>query len=291
MFNQALAFIQATFDQDLSPEVLSQGSFNEFSIPLPASNSATARQMRVAVGLMACGKAFVKHIFRRSFLIQSSEMDDILCKLAATNPLQETYLRGVLPKVSPEHHQKNRSLGLSLAVEEISKCVRDWAHDKQAFDTGLRQLCEKACTSWMLVLQVEDRISPSFAFDAPEDWMQLPMVLKAGQKKHQQKGQKRNDPPPGRTVEAAEMGRTIWPTFLAADPRDPAGSDSTALEVVHHGYVLTKAQMQEAADELAKEEMSHRVARKVSRRVEPGQRQRRNSSVFLNGGLGSSDAP
>ena len=290
MFSHALAFFQTAFDQNLSPETLSQSSFNEFSIPLPVSNSAAAKHMRVAVGLMACSKAFVKHIFRRSFLIQSSEMDDILCNLAATDPLQETYLRGVLPKVSPHNQQKNRELGLGLAVEEISKYVRDWAHDRQAFDTGLRHLCEKACASWMLVQQIEDRISPSFDFDAPEDWMQLPISSKASQKKHQTKGQKRNDPPSASAVEAAEVGRAIWPTFLAADPRDPAGSDSTALEVVHHGYVLTKAQMQEAADEVAKVEMSHRVARRASRRVGPDQRQRRNSSVFLNGGSGSSDA-
>ncbi|GAA3332244.1 hypothetical protein GCM10020331_091690 [Ectobacillus funiculus] len=75
-------------------------------VPLPASNSLAAKQMRVVAGLIIFGEALAEHIFRPTHITHGRELDEVLAHLGTQNPLQEMYVRSALLKVLPDRQQK-----------------------------------------------------------------------------------------------------------------------------------------------------------------------------------------
>ena len=92
---------QSAIYHDISDEIIAGSSLKSHAFPLPASNSAAAKQMRVVAGLAACGEALERHLFRDSFLTHDHELDKQLHCLASTDRLHHAYLRAALAKVLP----------------------------------------------------------------------------------------------------------------------------------------------------------------------------------------------
>ncbi|KAL6405718.1 uncharacterized protein AUP68_10855 [Ilyonectria robusta] len=114
-FHIALKHMEAFMCNDLDDACLTDSSVwkktrmrlssQQQQIPLPASNSALAKRMRVVAGLAIFGKALAKHIFRSTYTTLDGELDDVLYELDNQNPLHEMYLRAVLLKVLPERQR------------------------------------------------------------------------------------------------------------------------------------------------------------------------------------------
>lgn len=229
--------------------------------------------MRAVGGLIISARAIDKHLFRRTFLMEGTEMEKVLSLLADKHPLQEAFLRAVLPKVLPEAQESIQRRCTQLAIDEISSAVQHWVSDKEAFDTGVELLCEKAIKCWSLVQDVVDRVTPSFAFAFAEDWHPLSLS------KAKQNGSAKKEASPA--FAPSDVVAVAWPALMASNPEDPASGGVGDQDLFHHGYVVTKAQVQAAVEEISKAESLHRTARRDSRTAEPAPRRRQNS--FLNG--------
>ncbi|KAM3475778.1 hypothetical protein MY8738_007254 [Beauveria namnaoensis] len=290
LFQSAMDLCQSALYHDVSDENMAGSSFQSHALPLPASNSPAAKQMRVVAGLAACGKALDRHLFRDSFLTQSHELDEKLHVLATTDRLHHAYVRAALAKVLPAAQTQGQNRGAELAINEVMTAIGRWARDERALRSGLENICNKALKFWALAWQVEDRIWPEFEYELPEDWQPLPLlcwpaaptVNTSNKKKmpktdNSQNGAPNHEP---RQLLGSEVAKVVWPTIFAAEPQVPDSSDATALVRLHCGYVLTQAQSQDA-----EEEISRRAARRTRRADSVPQNNRRNSGVFLSGGV------
>lgn len=285
---------QSTIYHDISDEIIAGGSFKSHAFPLPASNTAAAKQMRVVAGLAACGRALERHVFRDSFLTHDYELDNQLHHLATTDRLHHAYVRAALAKVLPETQKQVRSSGAEKVVGEVMLAVDKWSPDEQALRSGLKRICDKAMDCWALAQQVEDRIWPDFNLELSEDWQPLPIprtytaatANTSNGKKMTNTGKVQNNTPnhEPQQILLSDVVKVVWPTFFAAEPQNPSSADPMDQDRLHRGYVLTQAQSQQAEAEI-----SHRAARR-SRRIDSApQKKRRDSGVFLSGGvLGSS---
>ncbi|KAH8661027.1 hypothetical protein BGZ61DRAFT_539915 [Ilyonectria robusta] len=145
-------------------------------IPLPASNSTFAKQMRVVAGLVIFGKALAKHIFRSTYITLGGELDDVLSDLDTQNSLHEMYLRAVVLKVLPETQRKNQGIAVKSVVADVSDALSVLVPPSQQgeFDSRLKQVSDEICHDWLQVQQLQERVRPSFSFDFPAEWQPLP---------------------------------------------------------------------------------------------------------------------
>ncbi|OAQ71919.1 hypothetical protein VFPPC_12037 [Pochonia chlamydosporia 170] len=294
MFDAALDFFQRKLGHDLDADVLARSNSQTFAlnappIPLPASNTEDAKRMRVVAGLMVYGKALVNNVFRPTYNTQSHQLDEVLHLTAAQNPSQETFIRAVLLKAAPEKQQQNRESCVELAVQEVLVVVDPWIQNKLEFRSELKHICDRASTAWAQVQLLESRVRPDFHFQHPEEWKALPfpilrsnptIVSKVGNSKQtppQKKVQGRQPDlstasPKLSALNSSDVARVVWPSFLATDPQAfDDETDSTPLELVYYGYVLTQAQIKGAEDETSQ----------ASQRVSLRPRKRRDSGVFV----------
>ncbi|GKT55651.1 hypothetical protein ColTof4_14094 [Colletotrichum tofieldiae] len=74
------------------------------------------------------------------------------------------------------------------------------------------------------------------------------------------------------------MVKVVWPAFLATSLEQPVDEEEGALDLGHHGIVLTRADVQGAANE----ETPRRAMRKATRDSDAAaQRRRRDPAVFF----------
>lgn len=282
---------QSAIYHDISDEVISGGVFKPQAFPLPASNSAAAKQMRVVAGLAACGRALERHLFRDSFLTHGHELDKQLHNLATTDGLHHAYVRAALAKVLPETQKQIQSSATEKVISEVMLVVDKWSPDEQALRSGLKRICDKAMDCWALAQTVEDRIWPDFRFELPEDWQPLPvpptratpMANAPNGKKTPNTGKAQQNNTPNREPQqilASDVVQVVWPTFFAAEAQNPSSADTMDQERLHCGYILTQAQSQQA-----EEELSQRAARRTRRIESAPQKKRRDSGVFLSGSV------
>ena len=296
-FRKALDFFQSTLYCDVDEDLFAASCLHDRSLPLPASNTHIAKQMRVVAGLMVCGKALDDHVFRGTYVTGSKDdgLDRALQRLASQTPRQEAYLRAVLLKVLPEDQQRSRERRIEQAVQQVSAAVGKWSRDAVSFESGLQSICLEASNSWQLVLEVEDRIMPEFTVEVGSDWQQLPTIqapassgaASTGQAKAQARPQKQQAGPAPRPAQGAltrnKVANVVWPAFLAAASHAAEDApDDPPVVPVHRGYVLTKAQVQDEEEEISRKESTHRLARQGTRRTQlSDQKKRRNSAGFL----------
>ncbi|PQK16793.1 hypothetical protein BB8028_0006g11120 [Beauveria bassiana] len=258
LFHKTMDLCQSALYQDVSDENMAGGSFQSHALPLPASNSEAAKQMRVVAGIAACGKALERHLFRESFLTESHELDRKLHLLATTDRLHHAYVRAALAKVLPAAQTQGQNRGAEVAINEVVTAIGRWARDERALRSGLENICDEALKCWALAQQVEDRIWPEFKYELPEDWQPLPLLCRpaaptvntSNRKKMPNTGNSQNGAPnhEPRQLLSSEV-KVVWPRIFAAEPQVPGSSDATALDLLHCGYVLTQAQSQDAEEE------------------------------------------
>lgn len=246
--------------------------------------------MRVVAGLAACGEALERHLFRDSFLTHDYELDKQLHRLASTDRLHHAYLRAALAKVLPATQKQVQNSGAEKVIIDVMLAVGKWSPDEQALRSGLQRICDKAMDCWALAQSLEDRIWLDFSFELAEDWQQLPIprtcttptASTSNGKKVPNTDKTQNsapnlEPP---LILSSDVVKVVWPTFFAAEPQIPGSADATDQDRLHCGYVLTQAQSQKA-----EEEISRRAARRTRRADSTPHKKRRDSGVFLSGGV------
>ncbi|GAO15409.1 uncharacterized protein UV8b_07018 [Ustilaginoidea virens] len=294
LFQSALQSFRFALGHDLDPEQLENSrpsvrnhAMPSPSLPLPATNSPAAKQMRVATGLMACGQALVTHIFRPSWLTLDGELDDVLRLVAESRPDQEAFFRAVSLNTLPEEQAANQEKSISNVVLEVSGSLSMWVREskRQRFASMLQDVCRQACESWALIQKTHERIWPSLTFDMPEDWRALPALsVETAAANGEADGAASASASGGLpecgapVLSEADVARVVWPTFLVAESlyADEGGDGALPDLLVHHGYVMTHAQM-----ERAETEISQRAARRMRRSVSAAQGRRRSSAAFL----------
>lgn len=312
-FHIALKHMEAFMYNDLDDACLMNTSAwkntrmrvsSQQQIPLPASNSTFAKQMRVAAGLVTFGKALAKHIFRSTYITLGGELDDVLSDLDTQNSLHEMYLRAVLLKALPETQRKNQGIAVKSVVTEVSDALSVLVPPSQQgeFDSRLKQVSGEICHGWLQVQQLQERVRPSFSVDFPEEWQALPPPFAqlastpssstssstqspTQQKKGGRQSQQQPTPNPQPLTNEA-FKEVVWPAFLVPTPEQAQDADdANAWLLVHQGYVLTKTQAKGAEQERDAEEQASRRARKTTRQngsdSGSAQRKRRDSGIFF----------
>ncbi|KAI6364786.1 hypothetical protein MCOR25_005581 [Pyricularia grisea] len=258
----------------------------QHSFPLPASNSAPAKKMRVNMGLSIYSRALAKHVFRSNYLFPDAE--EVLEALHAKDTLQGTLVRAVLLQVLPGMQKKRQGTFAKIVVDEVCEVVAGLMSGdlQKKFRGRLEQLTITLCGNWEAVQRVHERIRPSFAL-SEDDWKVLPVWSDsapipngASQRSREDKdGQSGQRDPNLSTISTDDIARVVWPAFLATD-------EEGISELISFGYVISRDDVQRAANE----DMPKRAMRKAKRDGDTGgERRRRDSAVFVS--HGPSDLP
>ncbi|KLP00974.1 uncharacterized protein Y057_14797 [Fusarium fujikuroi] len=272
------------------------------TIPLPASNSPAAKQMRVAAGLRIYSMALADHVFRSTYLTQNSDFEDVLRDLETEDPMHEAFTRAVLLKIQPARQARNREARAKMVADQVSDAIADLvpSSQKETLKARLYQVSLEACKAWLIVQQLLEPVRPVFSLRMPEDWVPLPSLESQRNSKTglsgvareplvtraENQGQPRAKSQP---IEIDDIMQVIWPAFYVPSSQHEDDVGDQVPELVHRGHVITRSQGREA-----EVETSRRNARKNARQnngSSPTQRKRRDSAVFLSktfpGGIGT----
>lgn len=276
------------------------------TIPLPASNSPAAKQMRVAAGLRIYSMALADHVFRSTNLTQNSDFEDVLRDLETEDPLHEVFTRAVLLKIQPARQARNREARAKMVADQVSDAIADLvpSSQKETLKARLYQVSLEACNAWLVIQQLLEPVRPVFSVHMPEDWVPLPSPVpqrnsKAGPSgvareplatRVENQGQQiQQSSAESQPIEIDDIMQVVWPAFYVTSSQQEDDVGDQVPELVHRGHVITRSQGREAEIE-----MSRRNARKNARQnsgSSPTQRKRRDSAVFLSktfpGGIGT----
>ncbi|KAK7967549.1 uncharacterized protein PG986_001826 [Apiospora aurea] len=292
MFTAAYTWALELFAGDLDPAAFSGALSGEKwaplrthprvsrLIPLPLSNSAKAKRMRVAALVGILGWVCAQHLFQPTYLLQCNELCGVLASLADDNHGRETYLRSVLLPVSPSRQKENGKKRIQQAVFDILACVAPLLPKSRQEDvkSSLEAVCKHICGQWMRLQLLEEKIEPSFdAYDG-DDWKLIELPVFGGSVAAPPPHDNNADGGGGGggsssgesvgTCAVAEEGigdiediaAVLWPSFLSS--RDGAS------ELLTEGVVIAKAQTRAAYHEEKAGLLLgyHRAARQVARK-------------------------
>ncbi|KAK2778387.1 hypothetical protein CKAH01_11784 [Colletotrichum kahawae] len=148
------------------------------------------------------------------------------------------------------------------------------------------------CGAWRRVQRLQERVEPCFTFETLDDWQQLPpwidTVPLANRAKvspsRQEKGgrQPLQETPKLVGFLTQDVVKVVWPAFLSVGLEQAAEEEEGGVsDPVCHGYVFTRAGVQDAVDE----DTPRRAMRRAMRNGNAvAQRNRRDSAVFLSHG-------
>ncbi|KAK4464653.1 hypothetical protein QBC42DRAFT_220328, partial [Cladorrhinum samala] len=156
-------------------------------IPLPLSNSPTAKHMRVAAFLAVLSHEFRKHVFQPTYLLKDSkELNSLLSKLAQTHPEEESYLRSVLLRTTnqwaPGNARAVTSSCLAAVLDSIEGlCGRlmKWHPKRDLFALQLEKHCRAVVEHWGSVQRLEDRVEFDTEAEEANEREWKPLVLKS----------------------------------------------------------------------------------------------------------------
>ncbi|RBR08882.1 uncharacterized protein FIESC28_10062 [Fusarium coffeatum] len=270
------------------------------TIPLPASNSPAAKQMRVAAGLRIYSIALADNVFRSTYLTQNNDLDDVLRDLETEDPLHEAFARAVLLKIQPTRQARTREVRVKMVVDQVSDALADLVpiSQRQAFEARLRQVSAEACNAWSVVQQLLEPVRPVFSSHMFEDWVAFPSLTAQRNGKTEsscgagkplvtrtEKSDREGQSPTAesQSMETDDIIQVVWPAFSVPSSQQEDDVGNQVPEMVHRGYVITRSQIKDA-----EEEMSRRNARKNARQNSAHsstQKKRRDSAVFLSKGF------
>ncbi|KAM3498316.1 hypothetical protein MY10362_008361 [Beauveria mimosiformis] len=256
-FSRFLEFFHAEFSVDVKTHVSTTGTpLDEhcINIPLPASNSPAAKQMRVAAALRVAGMFLQRHVFRHALV--SYELDRALDAVALVNPDHEAFVRSVLlklHKVAPEEQEEMQKDNVDSAVKEIASTLGQIVPNVEGFHSRLQPLCEMAAEAWKPTTEMEGRIEAHIRFIESDDCRPVPFPQ--AQSESPPNGANSNDNQPAASpsnpvqLSKGDLARVIWPLAMAHH----FDGDGPEFEVMSCGYVLTNAQIQEAEEEVSRD--------------------------------------
>ena len=240
-------------------------------IPLPKTNTATAKQMRVAAVLAILSTELAHLIYRPVYLRGQDEgLTEFLASLAVVDDEQETYLRSVLLRATTKLTQHDAG---SERVEQVSNTllrllgtVFDKPDHPKRFAAALRQFCGNSCNIWQSIQKFEQKVEPirEFYVEDADCWEAFSLSSKdrststtaaSNQKPHQngssstpggssgKKNQTKQPPQAPTSTEHDFSNVVVWPAFVIDEGVDP--------ELLVRGHVLTNSQLQAGREEEA----------------------------------------
>lgn len=262
-------------------------------LPMPVSNSPTARTMRVAAALMFISNILCEQIFRSDYVLKASnELSDMLDQLLYQDAVREQHIRAELVALCPRNQKENAAARMDSAVVDIfTNCRVLVPEDRRpGFRTALEGLCKYAVTQWLQLQRVRQRIDSNFKPEADDQWRILPLLIDPSTTPTEQASMTRRasthnteaskDKATPANVIASQIQVVVWPGFLLIDQDE--------YDVVCEGVGMCHSQVDAAVKEerTAPTPGPHRVNRLDSRR-------RRSDSITVNGKGGSpkSDKP
>ncbi|RYP75034.1 hypothetical protein DL771_002682 [Monosporascus sp. 5C6A] len=158
-------------------------------LPLPASNTLDAKQMRIAACIAALGSRFVQLIFVPVY--QQSDtggLSGLLSSLAAADAPRETYLRSVLLDVLPEDQTSIRKQRIAEIVRAVCTGIGRLLEDqkKAAFRDGVEEACNVAAECWQKIRLLKTKVDPFMPLSegiedaehfTDEFWQPVPLPL------------------------------------------------------------------------------------------------------------------
>ncbi|KAK8136790.1 hypothetical protein PG984_004730 [Apiospora sp. TS-2023a] len=293
MFSAAFTWALELFAGDLDPAAFSAALSGEKwaplrthprvsrMIPLPLSNSGSAKQMRTAALVGILGWACAQHIFQPTYLLQCNELCGVLASLADDDHARETYLRSVLLPVSPSRQKENGKKRIQQAVFDVLACVGPLLpkQRQEEVKSSLETVVKHICGQWMRLQLLEEKIEPSFdAYDG-DDWKLIELPVFSGTSAAPQTPQPQDSADGGSgggsssgestgTCAVAEEGITdiediaavLWPSFLSSREGES--------ELLTEGIVVAKSQTRAAYHEEKAGLLLgfHRAARQIARK-------------------------
>ncbi|RYP90513.1 hypothetical protein DL770_003360 [Monosporascus sp. CRB-9-2] len=165
VYNLAKTF----FSENLSKSVL--GDDNLWSdihdqirwLPLPASNSPDAKQMRIAACIAALGSRFVRLIFVPVYhQSDTGDLSGLLSSLATADAPREIFLRSVLLNILPEEQTYIRKQRTAEIVDDVCAGIGSLIEDqkKAAFRDGVEEACKVAAECWLKIRRLKTKVDP-----------------------------------------------------------------------------------------------------------------------------------
>ncbi|OAR01937.1 hypothetical protein LLEC1_05886 [Akanthomyces lecanii] len=261
-FHQFLDMYKAELSIDVAADTAPAAAIEKLGLPLPASNSAAAENMGIAAALAVTGKALVEHVFQQTLVDPDSDLHRVLDRLAVDDTEHEAYVRAVLLRLVQElpadEQRAMHDASIAGAVEEIVTALEPWTPQAA----------------------LKDKIEVDFLFQVLEEWRAVPLEKKpttasatSNNKSHvntpkQPAARAQTQQSSPATLSKKQVAKVVWPVFMALLP------DEDPPEIVSCGYVLTKAHMREAEEEVADEESTYKQARQSLRRKSTTQKKK-----------------
>lgn len=224
-------------------------------IPLPPTNSAIAKHMRVAAVIRLLAEAASSHICQPIHIPhRGTAVADLLDTIDQIDPRRSRYVRSVLLSIDPAKQEVYGKKRATAASKDVYDSVSFMLEDRKAFGRALLEWFDKVCNTWRSLQHFEVRYQALFESKnedlVPEEWEPFPKppLLPA-----QNRGQAVNGTAPDGTymkpnsivkLELDNIAAQIWPAFLVM-------TTAGKLEPLKAGYVLLKAQTAAADLELS----------------------------------------
>lgn len=261
-------------------ETIRDHRFIQSSLPIMASNTAPAKSVRVAAGLLIFGSFLREALFRPMYCVADPGLDQVLSNLEAQNPLHEACARAMLLKIDPEEQDRRRN----SIVRNVVKSIRDTLvgivpvqHQKE-FEDSVAGIVAKASKDWQLVQAIQEKVSVTFKVETLDDWELLPATAtspesasKSGGSAKQKNTDRQKKQQAATAQTAKHLAKAIWPAILA-----PVSEDS--MELLCSGVGISREDI-----DAAEEEGSARTNRRLQRQntANGKQRSRRDSAIFF----------
>ncbi|KEY74904.1 hypothetical protein S7711_10432 [Stachybotrys chartarum IBT 7711] len=156
-----------------------------YSIPLPASNSLAAKQMRVAAGLAVLATALQRQIFQPLYLgADSNEFVVFLESFREMDPQHELYLRSVLLKSHLEKQKEFGRIRAKNAAMEAMLMLQMLIPSDKLVDcmAEVTRICEDALKQWMPLQKIKQQVVANMRFEKPSEMglaLDLPVAARA----------------------------------------------------------------------------------------------------------------
>jgi hypothetical protein len=214
-------------------------------IPLPQSNSGIAKEMRVAIVLGALSKLVDSLIFQPTFVLhEDSGLRELLCHQAVIDPIKERYTRGILLSMFPENQENTSKENIGIVVKELLDIVNVRVllspEAVPGVEKALQHLVTQFWEEWKVIQRGKQKLEPSFNYSASTN---LPWHVLDMECAHAHDGKHTEAPVPTDDVEDHVV--IVPRVYLIGAEAEP--------KPVTHGYVLRKAQLDAAADEIRRD--------------------------------------
>lgn len=262
-------------------EVIRDHRFIDSNLPILPSNTAPAKSMRVAAGLLILGSFLREAIFRPMYCVADRALDQVLSDLEAQDPLHEACARAMLLKIHPEEQIRRRANSMRVGMKDIQNTLIGIIPTKQhkEFDEGLATIVAKASEHWKLAQTIQEKVGVSFKVEDPDEWELLPAMStspesssKSGGSAEQKSTDRQRKQQPAAALTEKSLAKPVWPAVLAP------GSEGS-MDLLCPGIGISREDV-----DAAKEENSARTNRRQHRQDTAAKgkpRSRRDSGIFF----------